>query len=337
MAEHITIQSTIPRIRYIADGTLTVFEFPFAIFKDSDLKVYFGETLQESGYTVSGANNSDGGSVTFASAPVADTIITLTRKLNIERISDFQEGGALRANVLNDELDYQIACLQEVADNLNRSMVLPPYAADAEVGLTLPIPAAGKAIVWNSAGTNLENSTVAINELESTVASYKDAAESAKDDAVAAKNTATSKAGEAASSASTASSKASEAAASAAAAASSMSNKASKDMDNLTTTGKGTLINLTMPDYASGVDISGYTSSSNKFTAPKDGILSIYIYANHGAGVFIDDICVADCHGADTSDRCSITIPIGKGSKFYAPAISHSSVFISKFYPVKGE
>ena len=58
-------------------------------------------------------------------------------------------------------------------------MILPPYAVNTDVTLTLPTPSAGKAIVWNSSGTNLENSTVAVNELESTLNGYKTAAQSA--------------------------------------------------------------------------------------------------------------------------------------------------------------
>ena len=283
MVEHIKIQSTIPRIRYTADGALTAFDYPFAIFKADDLQVYFNETLQTSGYTVSGAGETDGGTVTFASAPSSGTIITFTRKLNIERLSDFQEGGALRANVLNSELDYQVACLQEVADNLNRSMVLPPYAVGTDINLTLPAPAAGKAIVWNEQGTNLENSTVAVNELESTIAGYKAAAESAKDDAIAAKNTAVNKASEAASSASTATSKAGEAAASATAAASSMSSKANKDMDNITALGKSSIVSFGMPDYS-----RAQTLSTGTFTPSHDSIIEVFISATSGKGFAVN-------------------------------------------------
>ena len=329
MVEHIKIQSTTPRIRYVADGELTSFDYPFAIFKAEDLQVYFNETLQTSDYTISGAGETDGGTVTFTSAPSVGTIITFARKLNIERTSDFQEGGALRANVLNGELDYQIACLQEVADNINRSMVLPPYAADTDVNLTLPAPAAGKAIVWNSAGTNLENSTVAVNELESTLAGYKTAAESAKEDAITAKNGAVSKASEAASSASTASTKAGEAAASAAAAASSMSSKANKDMDNLTTTGKATIVSLGMPDY------SNYTAiSSFPYTAPKDGVIVANISA-HGSGnkVFlkINDFYVLGVNAGIIKG----VAPISKGevvTQEYAGTHSESIYFC----PLKG-
>ena len=180
MTDHVKIYGIKPRIQYTADGTLTEYEFPFAIFSTSDIDVYFGDSLQDtSTYTVSEARHSDGGSVTFETAPATGTIITIVRNLSIERTSDFQEGSTLRAKVLNDELDYQIACQQQIAENLNRSMVLPPYATGNDLDLTLPTPSAGKAIVWNAAGTNLENSTVAVNDLESVLNGYKTAAESA--------------------------------------------------------------------------------------------------------------------------------------------------------------
>ena len=84
MTEHVKVYGIKPRIQYTADGILTTYEFPFAIFKASDLDVYFGDSLQDTDtYTVSGVGNSDGGSVTFSSAPTADTIITITRDLSI--------------------------------------------------------------------------------------------------------------------------------------------------------------------------------------------------------------------------------------------------------------
>lgn len=229
MTEHVKIYGIKPRIQYTADGILTEYEFPFAIFKTSDIDVYFGETKQESSsYTVSEARHSDGGSVTFETAPESGTIITIVRNLSVERTSDFQEGSTLRAKVLNDELDYQIACAQQIADNLNRSMVLPPYAASSNVNLTLPLPSAGKAIVWNSDGTNLENSTVEVNALENTLKGYKTAAETAA-------STAIEKAGVAADKADIATSKAAEA-------VSTLASKAEKDFSNVVETDAHQLI-----------------------------------------------------------------------------------------------
>ena len=170
MSNHIKIQGTSPRIQYVADGKLNAYEFPFVIFNPSDINVYFNDKVQDSAsYTVTMSQNTEGGEVSFETAPASGTIITIVRNLAIKRTSTFQEGGALRAKVLNNEFDYQMACQQQIADSLNRSMVLPPYAVDTDVDLTLPTPSAGKAIVWNSDGTNLENSAVKINELESTL------------------------------------------------------------------------------------------------------------------------------------------------------------------------
>ena len=234
MTDHIKVYGVKPRIQYTANGTSTVFEFPFVIFKASDIDVYLNEVKQsDTTSTVAGVRNSDGGTVTFATAPANGTVVSLIRNMSIERTSDFQEGGALRADVLNDELEYQIACQQQIAENLNRSMVLPPYAVDNNLDLTLPTPDAGKAIVWNAAGTNLENSTVSVNALESTLNGYKTSAETAAATATTkagiatdAASTATTKAGEATTQAGIATTKAAEV-------AGALSGKADKNLSNV--------------------------------------------------------------------------------------------------------
>ena len=269
---HIKLHGVKPRIQYVADGTLTTYEFPFVIFTNADIQVYLNDILQTpETYTVSGVKNTNGGSITFMTPPTNGTIITITRDLSIERTTDFQEGGALRADTLNDEFDYQTACLQQVADSINRSMVLPPYATDTNVDLTLPTPSAGKAIVWNSDGTNLENSTVEVNALESTLKGYKESAESAASTATEKATIATDKAAEAVSTVST---------------------KANKDMDNLSTTGKKAVAHLPMPS-SSYLDLTLGSAGSTYF-APANGWYVIrkaasaagqyWYFANESAG-----------------------------------------------------
>lgn len=222
MTDHILVKNIPPRIQYVADGENKTFEFPFIIFHNTDLKVYVGEELQNKNfYTISTYENSTGGSITFEVAPVTGNIVTLVRELPIERTSDFQEGSSLRADALNYEFDYQVACQQQIADNLNRSMVLPPYATGDDVNLTLPLPSAGKAIVWNSDGTNLENSTVEVNKLEITLKEYKTSAENSATAATLASSAAKS-----------AAQTASTAAANATSAAATVANKADKDLGN---------------------------------------------------------------------------------------------------------
>lgn len=169
MSEHIKISNVVPRIQYIADGVTKVYEFPFSIFKKENIIVYLDETIVTNNYTVSIGKNQTNGTVTFTTAPTANVVITLVRDLEIERMSDFQEGGALRAKTLNDELDFQIACVQQVAENLNRTLVLPPYATGNDLDLTLPTPQANKAIIWSADATHLENSDIEINSLIGTI------------------------------------------------------------------------------------------------------------------------------------------------------------------------
>ena len=142
MAEHIRIGDVAPRVQYVADGTQTVFAFPFPIFAASDLECLVNGERRETGLTIQGAGLSEGGHVTFAAAPAAGTRITLRRRMRVQRVTDFQPNGLLRADTLNDELDYQVAALQELRDEIASSLRADP--SDPPTGLTLP-PRAGRA------------------------------------------------------------------------------------------------------------------------------------------------------------------------------------------------
>lgn len=136
MTDHITIGDVAPRIQYSGDGVQTLFTYPFPIFTTDDIEVYLGDVLQASGYTVAGAGQSAGGTVTFAVAPADGAKVTLLRNLAIARTSDFQEGGAFRAKTINDELDRQTAFIQQVSERVDRALVASP--TDAQTSLALP-------------------------------------------------------------------------------------------------------------------------------------------------------------------------------------------------------
>ena len=327
MSNHIKIQGTSPRIQYVADGKLNAYEFPFVIFNPSDINVYFNDKVQDlDTYTVAISKNTEGGEVSFETAPASGTIITIVRNLAIKRTTTFQEGGALRAKVLNNEFDYQMACQQQIADSLNRSMVLPPYAIDTDVDLTLPTPSAGKAIVWNSDGTNLENSAVKINELESTLKGYKESAESSA-------TIATEKAGIASDKADIATQKADIATEKAQEAVSTLASKANKDMDNLSNTGKEKIVKFDRPDYSAKVEIGAADDIS--WTAPSDG----WVYFQGGtasAGMYLDSTKTTDVlisgYGSNSSVSSSCFLPVIGGYTYYFGKV----VAFRRFYPSLG-
>lgn len=152
MDEHIRIGDVAPRVQYAADGAQTSFTYPFPIFEAADLEVRIDGSVQNAGFTVGGAGSSDGGTVAFAAPPAAGTLVTLRRNLVVARTSDFQENGVLRSRTLNDELDYQVAALQEVKEELGQTIRLDP----GEVGTLSALPArsvrANRLLAFDSVG-----------------------------------------------------------------------------------------------------------------------------------------------------------------------------------------
>jgi hypothetical protein len=161
MTEHLKVTATLPRKRYVANGTQTVFTFDFVLFRPEELLVTANGTPVTSGVSVAVLANGTG-SATFATAPIAGTIVVVQRRLVIKRETDFQEGGDLRAKTLNDEFDFQTAALQQVEAAAARSLSLPIDDAD-NAASTLPIAAlrANKLLAFDNAGNPvLSNQTL---------------------------------------------------------------------------------------------------------------------------------------------------------------------------------
>lgn len=152
MPEHIKMPDIVPVVRYVADGDDTNFSFPFPIFASEDLKVYLNGATQVSGFTVSGAGQTNGGSVTFDSAPGAGTIVTLERDLPLERLTDFLEGGDFSAQAINTELDFLIAALQQVDRGNNLMLKYSDHEAPAATILPQKALRANKALGFDGDG-----------------------------------------------------------------------------------------------------------------------------------------------------------------------------------------
>ncbi|WP_376095426.1 phage tail fiber protein [Roseomonas sp. CCTCC AB2023176] len=136
MAEHIRIGDVAPRVHYVANGAQAAFTYPFPVFTPADIEVRVDGLFQASGYAVSGAGSSDGGLVTFAAPPASGAKVVIRRRLRIERTTDYQPNGVLRANTLNDELDRHVAALQELREEGAAALRQDP----GETGGSLTIP-----------------------------------------------------------------------------------------------------------------------------------------------------------------------------------------------------
>jgi len=123
---HIKINNVTPKVQYTGNGSTVSFPYSFAIFDDSDMVVYLGDAIITTGYTVSGAGQTEGGAVVFDTAPADGVKITLLRSVPIERVTDFQEGGTFRPKNINDEFDRQTAFVQQVQETLDRAVKVGP-------------------------------------------------------------------------------------------------------------------------------------------------------------------------------------------------------------------
>jgi len=136
MPEHIRIGDIAPRVQYVANGAQNAFVYPFPIFEPGDMDVHVDGLAVATGYAISGAGSSEGGLVTFARPPANGAKVVLRRRLVMERVTDYQPNGVLRANTLNDELDRQMAALQELREGLSGALRQGP----GEVGARLELP-----------------------------------------------------------------------------------------------------------------------------------------------------------------------------------------------------
>lgn len=131
MTDHIQMPAIAPLVRYLADGDQTVFLYPFPIFGAADIAVHFDGARQYGGFAIAGAGESAGGTVTFDVAPAAGIVVMIERRVAIERVTDFLEGGDFSARAINNELDYLTGAIQQV--NRDQAPMLR-YSDDEEPG-----------------------------------------------------------------------------------------------------------------------------------------------------------------------------------------------------------
>lgn len=180
------------RIQYQGDGKQTRFSFPFTLFRDSDMEAYVdGQRLKPEAFAVvaagsegwdwltgKGPNRIDGGTVCFRTAPPAGVVVTLRRRVQMERTSNLPPS-VPHAAALNAELDRLAAGLQQLADDVALAAAVPPTRPGAS-GVTLPEPAPRRALMWNADGSALVNGGTDLDAVVAEVSTQAQAAAKAE-------------------------------------------------------------------------------------------------------------------------------------------------------------
>lgn len=216
-----TVTNTTNSIREQGNGSKTAFDFPFKIFNTSDILVY--SIVRATGvatlktitthYTVSINSSSEGGTVTWLTAPASTEDSFIERVIPYTQVAAIPVGGVFRESQVENQLDRLTMMAIQLEARLDRVFTLPSTASVDDIDLELPTPEASKIIGYNADADGL--SLYDNPEASATAAAASAAA------AASSATTASGHATTASTQASTATTQATNAAASAAAAAAS--------------------------------------------------------------------------------------------------------------------
>ena len=149
-----TVPVQTPFVKYTGNGVTTVFTYPFKVLDIADIAVTVNGVV--TAFTASGIGDNTG-QVTISPAPVNASIVKISRNMVYQRTTDYQNNGALLENVLDDDLDNVVLMLQQLKYFADRAFAFGEIMPG--INMELPLPAAGKALIWNPAGAALINST----------------------------------------------------------------------------------------------------------------------------------------------------------------------------------
>ena len=166
-----TAPAVTPRVQYTADGGLGPLVIPWPFYDDDDLLVYDGETLKirTTEYTLTGAGEATGGTLTWVSGfqPDAAATVTIVRQQVSQRDSDLPTAGTWRASVVNTDLDYIISGLQDLLFKAGLAIRVSPVEG---VGLELPGVAdrANKHLAFDGTGAVSLTTDAPVSDLKRT-------------------------------------------------------------------------------------------------------------------------------------------------------------------------
>lgn len=158
-----TVETTTARVTYTGAGTTGPFSVPFYFLEDDDLTV-IKTTIADgtettlvltTDYTVSGAADEAGGSVTLTASLSSAYKLTIIRDPDLLQSSDYPPNDKFPATTHERVVDKLTMIAQRLKDLINRSFRLSDGDVSG-VSLSLSNLSASKLIAVNSAGTALE-------------------------------------------------------------------------------------------------------------------------------------------------------------------------------------
>ncbi len=114
-----TVENTNNTISYTGNGSVDTFAYNFLTYSEDHLKIYLDDSLQTSGYTITGIGSEDGGNVIFDTPPLDDVIVFIERVLPLSQLIEYQEYGPFPAKTNERGLDYGVMIDQQLNTRIN--------------------------------------------------------------------------------------------------------------------------------------------------------------------------------------------------------------------------
>lgn len=148
---------------YVGNGATATYSYGWKIFEAGDLYVTQRdtndvETVLEypADFSVTGVGLAAGGTITLTDGALPNGYnLTIRRVVTLEQATDLRNQSAFFAEVHEDTFDYLMMAIQQQQDVLDRSLRLPETITPGSINVTLPVPEAGKALMWDADGINL--------------------------------------------------------------------------------------------------------------------------------------------------------------------------------------
>lgn len=155
-----TVSSTTSKVSYSGNGSTVAFSVTFYFLASAHLKVVVRsstgtETVKTLGthYTVTGAGDPAGGTVTMLTAPASGETIVISRNVPLTQVTDYQANDPFPAETHEQALDKLTQITQQVQEELTRAIKLSVSNTMTSTEFTVGASArANKVLGFDSAG-----------------------------------------------------------------------------------------------------------------------------------------------------------------------------------------
>lgn len=149
-----TVSTTASVKVYTGDNSTTAFSFPYLFYSNSHLKVYLDGVLKTitTHYTVTGAENPAGGTVTFLTAPGTDVKIVIQRIAPTTQETDLENFDGNPADVTEKQFDLLAMVDQQLTEQVARTILAPIETTLTTNTISGDITASNKVLLISTAG-----------------------------------------------------------------------------------------------------------------------------------------------------------------------------------------